>query len=81
MCIVHSTTLKEQIFSCFPKMEVHTHRRDVIIVKNEYIGETLHKACENDNDDEAITLSSTASIVRRYMLKMKLTFNGSIDSD
>ena len=62
MCIVHSTTLKEQIFSCFPKMEVHTHRRDVIIVNNKYIGETLHKACKNDN--EAITLSSTASWAR-----------------
>ena len=62
-------------------MEAHKHGRDVIIMNNKYIGEALHKACEHDNDNEAITLSKSTSSVRRYMLKIKLTFSGLIDSD
>ena len=64
---VHSTKLKDRILSYFPD--------------NKDIREALHKACEHDNDNEAITLSRAASIVRRDMLKMKLTFNCSFGSD
>ena len=62
-------------------MEAHKHGRDVVLVYNKDIREALHKACEHDNDNEAITLSRAASIVRRDMLKMKLTFNCSFGSD
>ena len=37
-------------------MEAHKHGRDVVRVYNKDIGEGLHKACEHDNDNEAITL-------------------------
>ena len=73
---VHSTKIKDRILSYFSDMEAHKHGRDVVFVYNKDIGEALHKACEHDNDNEAITLSRAASIVRRGMLKMKLTFNG-----
>ena len=60
--------LANRILSYFPDIEAHKHGRDVVLVYNKDIGEALHKACEHDNDNEAITLSRAASIVRRDML-------------
>ena len=54
---VHSTKLKDWILSYFPDMEAQKHGRYVVLVYNKDIGEALHKACEHDNDNEAIKSS------------------------
>ena len=54
---VHPTKLKDRILIYFPDMEAHKHGRYVVLVYNKDIGEALHKACEHDNDNEAIKSS------------------------
>ena len=56
---VHPTKLKDRILNYFPDMEAHKHGRGryVVLVYNKDIGEALHKACEHDNDNEAIKSS------------------------
>ena len=44
--------------------------------KNNYIGEALGKACEQDCDTEAVHLARAAQIVRRYMFEDTDRFSG-----
>ena len=73
---VHTTRLKERILSYFPDMESHKQGRDTVLVCNKDIGDAIGKACEYDNDSDALHLARAANIIRRDMFRMKSKFTG-----
>ena len=77
---VHSTKLKDRILSYFPDMEAHKQGRNLVLIGNEHIGSALSKACEYDADNDAVILAEAAKIVRRDMMQLKNTFDGSFDN-
>ena len=49
---VHSTRLKQRLFTQFPDLRAHTKGRDVLLVFEEDVGAALIKACELDSDND-----------------------------
>ena len=79
---LHSTRFKEKILTHFPELEAHSEGRDVLLVRNDFIGKSLRRACHLDSDDEALCLSQAANIIRRDMVENKCTpFDGSFPED
>ena len=65
---IHTTDLKNQIWSKFPDMQNHRQGRDILLAFDEDIGLALQRVFESDLDEEAISLSKAAKIVRRDLL-------------
>ena len=54
----------------------------MLLVRNDFIGKSLRRACHLDSDDEALCLSQAANIIRRDMIEKKCTpFDGSFPED
>ena len=77
---VHSTELKNRILRYFPGLEEHKKGRDILLAFNQDVGAALHKACEQDADNDGVHLTKAANIIRRDILKMKTNFSGSFDT-
>ena len=71
---INTSRLKERILNAFPDLTAVAQGRDVLLVLKEDIGEMVKRAKEKDS--EAYHLAKAANIVRRDMLKVKNTFNG-----
>ena len=69
---IHSTRLKDRILAYFPDMEVHKQRHDVVLIRNQDIGDAIAKACEHDADSNAVHLARAAQIVRKDMLNHQM---------
>lgn len=74
---VHSTRLKDRILANFPELKAFKEGRDILLISNDDIGVALRKACESDADDDALTLSRAARIVRKDIMNSQIKFNGS----
>ena len=74
---VHLTRLKDRIVANFPELKAFTEGRDILLISNDDIGIALRKACESNTDDDALTLSRAARIVRKQMMSPQTKFNGS----
>ena len=62
-----------------PDFHAYNEGRDGLLTFDQDIGYALKNACMDDCDDEAICLAKAAQIVRRDMLEMRATFDGSFD--
>jgi len=72
---VNTSRLKERILSAFPNLSAHSEGRDVLLASNQEIGSVLRQAANDDNSD-ACHLARAANIIRRDILQMNNTFNG-----
>ena len=73
---VHSTRLKQRLLAQFPDMRTHNKGRDIMMAFEEDVGSALTKACELDNDNDAVHLARAAHIVRRRMFGEAKPSNG-----
>ncbi|KAK3736786.1 hypothetical protein QZH41_011732 [Actinostola sp. cb2023] len=78
---VNTTRLKERLLIHLPGLEDHNNGRDVYLAFKDDLGRMMEKAHQEDCDEEAIHLAKAASIVRKEILAMKYSFDGSFDSD
>ena len=73
---VHSTQLKQRLFAEFPDMRAYTKGRDVLMTFEDDIGSALAKACEQDNNEDAMHIARAAHIVHRHTFGEAKPFNG-----
>ena len=74
---VNSTHLKNRILANFPDLRAYKEGRNVLLAFDKDIGSALTKVCEEEYDDDAITLARAAQIVHRHMLEKNTSFAGS----
>ena len=74
---IHSTDLKNRILANVPGLNAYKQGRDVMLSFYDDIGHVLRDACLDDADDEAICLAKAAHIIRREMLEIHTSFEGS----
>ena len=68
---VNTSRLKERLVLQIPGLQRYNKGRDVYWAFRDDVGFALHKAHEQDCDEEAIHLAKTAAIVRKDMLTSK----------
>ncbi|CAJ1048465.1 hypothetical protein GWK47_003689 [Xyrichtys novacula] len=73
---VHSTRLKERLLCEFPDMRTYPKGRDVLMAFKDYIRTALAKACEQDNNEDAMHIARAAQIVRRHIFGEAKPHNG-----
>ena len=73
---VDSTRLKERLLAEFPDMRAYTKGRDVLMAFEHDIGTALAKACELDDNEDAMHIARAAQIVRRHIFDEAKPFNG-----
>ena len=78
---VNISRLKERLVFQIPGLQCYNKGRDVYLAFRDDVGFALHKAHEQDCDEEAMHLAKTAAIVRKDMLTSKYSFSGSFGSD
>lgn len=71
---VNATRLKTRLLAAFPDLTAHTQGREVLLVLSHEIGSVLLEAKQRDS--EAFYLAKAAMFVRREILQVKNTFNG-----
>lgn len=76
---VHTTRLKQRLLAQFTDMRAQRKGRDVLMAFEEDIGTALAKACEFDDDNEAIHLARTAKIVRSHIFGEAKPFSSQQD--
>ena len=76
----HTSRLKERILAVVPELEEHKHGRNILVAFKEDVAMTLRRACEHC-DKEAMYLARAATIVRREMMMIENSFDGSFDQD
>lgn len=76
---VHTTRLKERLLSHIPELEAYKQGRDIFLGFKEDLALAVNKVFRDDCDDEAIHLTRSERIIRRDMLQLKSTFNGSFE--
>ena len=74
---IHSTDLKNRILANVPGLNAYKQGRDAMLNFDDDIGHALDDACLDDVDDEAICLAKAAYIIRRDMLEIHTSFDGS----
>jgi len=75
MLEVHTTSLKQRLLAHFPSMCAQHQGRDVLLAFNEDLGDALAKACELEEDSDAVHLARAAQIVRRRIIGNDKVFN------
>lgn len=63
--------------SQLPDLRAYKQGRDILPTFQNDVGTALHKVKLESYDDEAMHLANAANIVRRDMMTMKSSFNGS----
>ena len=76
---VNATRLKERVQAAFPDLTAHAEGREIQLVPQHEIGGMLSKVKKMDSD--AWCLARAAHIVRREILKVKYSFNGTFLSE
>ena len=76
---VNATRLKERVQAAFPDLTAHAEGREIQLVPQHEIGGMLSKVKKMDSD--AWCLARAAHIVRREILKVKNSFNGTFLSE
>ena len=71
---INATRLKNRVLTAFPDLTTHTQGREVLLVLSHEIGNVLFEA--KNRDSEAFCIAKAAMIVRREILQVKNTFNG-----
>ena len=74
---VHTSRLKHRLLSAFPDIRVYMQGRSVMLTFDDDVCAALKKACDHDNDDDAMHLARAARVVRKEMFDWKFTFTGS----
>lgn len=77
---MHTTRLKQKLLARFPDMRAHSKGRDILLAFDEDVGHAINKACEYDDDDDAILLARATQIVRRNMFDSN-PFTGSFNEN
>ena len=72
---INSTRLKERIMAAFPDLTAHSIGRDVVLAPRDDIGDVLMVAKQN-KDSMICCLAKAARIIRKEILQVKNTFNG-----
>ena len=72
--------LKERISEMVPDIEEHKQGRDILLASKKDFSMALGKVCE-DCDNEAMHLAQAATIVRREMMMIENSFDGSFDKN
>lgn len=76
---INATRLKTRVLTAFPDLTTHAQGREVLLVLSHEIGDVLLEA--KNRDSEAFCLAKAAMIVRREILQVKNTFNGTFATD
>jgi len=76
---INVTRLKTRVLTAFPDLTTHAQGREVLLVLSHEIGDVLLEA--KNRDSEAFCLAKAAMIVRREILQVKNTFNGTFATD
>lgn len=71
---VNATRLKERVLAAFPDLTAHVEGREIQLVSQHEIGGMLSKVKKMDSD--AVCLARAAHIVKREILKIKNSFDG-----
>ena len=71
---INAIRLKTRLLTAFPDLTAHTQGREVLFVLSHEIGGVLLEA--KNRDSEAYCLAKAAMIVRREILQVKNSFNG-----
>ena len=75
---LNSTRLKDRVLTAFPVLTTHIQGKDIVLVLKDEIGDVLKQAKEKDSN--AWHLAQAAKIVRRDMLQINYSFNGTFPS-
>jgi hypothetical protein len=78
---IHSTKLKDRILRHFSDIREQRDGIHTLLAFDKDIGLAIKRACEADYDDEAIHLAKAASAVRKDMLDLKQTFDGTFKTN
>ena len=76
---INATRLKDRVLAAFPDLTAHTQGREVLLALKHEIGDALKEA--KDKDSEAQHLAKAANIVRRDILQIKNSFNGTFEPE
>ena len=76
---INATRLKDRVLAAFPDLTAHTQGREVLLALKHEIGDVLKEA--KDKDSEAQHLAKAANIVRRDILQIKNSFNGTFEPE
>lgn len=73
---INTSRLKERLLAAFPDIKALPQGRDILLAFNQEIGDVLKRASEDDCDTEACHLAKAAKIVRRDILQLQNSFQG-----
>ena len=76
---INATRLKTRVLTAFPDLTTHAQEREILLVLSHEIGDVLLGAKKRDS--EAFCLAKAAMVVRREILQVKSTFNGTFATD
>ena len=76
---INATRLKTRVLTAFPDLTTHAQEREVLLVLSHEIGDVLLGAKKRDS--KALCLAKAAMVVRREILQVKNTFNGTFATD
>jgi hypothetical protein len=74
---IHSSDLKDRILANVPGIRAYKQGRDVLLSFDDDVGFALMNSSVDNCDDEAICLAKAAQLIRRDVLGMQATFDGS----
>uniref|UniRef100_UPI00358E794D uncharacterized protein isoform X2 n=1 Tax=Myxine glutinosa TaxID=7769 RepID=UPI00358E794D len=74
---IHSSDLKDRILANVPGIRAYKQGRNVLLGFDDDVGFALMNSSVDNCDDEAICLAKAAQLIRRDMLEMQATFDGS----
>ena len=74
---VHSTRLKNKLLEHIPGLQAQQHGKQVLLMFNEDISETINIAISHVTHQDSIHLVRAAQIIRNDLQKVKFDFDGS----
>ena len=78
---VHTSRLKDRLLTQVPQLEAYKQGRDVLIAFKEDVGLAFQRASyEESTDTEGVYVARAAKIVRKDMLKLKNSVDGSFQT-
>ena len=79
---VHAMRLKDKLEAELPDPISFKQKNNILLTFNEDMGEAVLKACEHDDDSEALLLARASRIIRRDIFAHKnRLFNGSFETN
>lgn len=78
---VHTTRLREKLEAEIPDLISYKRGRDIVLAFDQHMGDVIMKACERDNDSEALHLARVARIMRDIFNHHNKLFDGSFPTN